>query len=143
MERILSICAGCLAALLTLSCAGASDDFQIKLLAEHNRQRAQRGLEPLALDPGMSDYAQRHAERMVERGHLYHSSMSRLASESGGSAVSENIAWGQESETEVCDSWIKSPGHKANILGKKYKRVGFGVKKDERGRKYWCAVFAA
>jgi uncharacterized protein YkwD len=128
---------------LALGCARADEGSAKSLLDEHNRQRARRGLEPLVLDADLCDYAQDHADKMAERGLLVHSSMSRLAVKAGNGNVAENIAWGQNSEEEVCDSWMNSSGHRANILGKRHKKAGFGVKEDERGRKYWCAVFSA
>ena len=143
MRRILSASVHALVFTLALGCARAEDHTARALIDEHNRQRTQRGLEPLALDQTLCDYAQSHADRMAERQLLVHSSMSNLAVKAGNGNVAENIAWGQNSEEEVCSAWMKSSGHRVNILGKRYKRVGFGVKEDERGRKYWCAVFAA
>jgi uncharacterized protein YkwD len=142
MGRILSASVHAIVFTLALGCVRA-DDSAKDLLNEHNRQRAQRGLEPLELDPALCEYAQSHAKKMADKGLLVHSSMSNLAVRAGNGNVGENIAWGQNSEEEVCDSWMNSSGHRANILSKRYKKVGFGVKEDERGRKYWCAVFSA
>jgi uncharacterized protein YkwD len=113
-----------------------------ELLVEHNRQRSQRGLEPLEIDEVLCSYAQVHAEKMAARGSLFHSSMASLSSAAGAGSVAENIAAGQDSEREACRSWMGSHGHKQNILGRGFKRVGFGVKEDRSGRKYWCAVFS-
>lgn len=143
MRRILVASVGCLVLAVAASCAKATEETNLRLLSEHNRHREARGMEPLVLNEDLCEYAQNHAESMASKGHLVHSSMSNLASVLGNGNVGENIAWGQTSEEQVCDAWIKSPGHKANILSKRYKKVGFGVKEDERGRKYWCAVFSA
>jgi uncharacterized protein YkwD len=128
---------------LAISCSKIEDETVGSLLREHNARRADKGLEPLVLDTDLCEYAQEHADKMAKKGLLVHSSMSNLGVRAGNGNVAENIAWGQNSVEEVCRSWMKSPGHRANILGKRYKRVGFGVKEDERGRKYWCSVFAA
>jgi hypothetical protein len=112
------------------------------MLNEHNLERMKHGLGKLELDNDLCSYAQNHAESMSKRGRLVHSSMSELAIASGNGNVAENIAWGQESEVEAVDAWMNSSGHRQNILGKRYTRVGFGVKADDKGRKYWCAVFA-
>lgn len=143
MGRILPAPARCLVLALVVSCSGASANTHGALVDEHNRQRAQRGLCALAVDPALCEYAQRHAESMAARGLLVHSSMNNLARDAGSGSVAENVAWGQPSEEEVCRAWMNSPGHRSNILGKNFKRVGFGVKEDAKGRKYWCAVFAA
>jgi len=142
MDWTISASVGCLFALAFVSCSTASEANR-SLLKEHNRHRESRGLEPLVLDESLCEYAQDHAESMAAKGHLVHSSMSNLAAKAGNGNVAENIAWGQESEADVCDAWMKSTGHRTNMLGKRYKKVGFGVKQDERGRKYWCAVFSA
>lgn len=104
--------------------------------------RESKGLKALEIDESLCDYAQRHAEYMAEKERLAHSSMSRLQESCGGETVGENIAWGQETASGVVSSWMYSPMHRWNILGSSYKRVGFGVKEDARGRKYWCAVFS-
>lgn len=133
MERILAAVTVC-AALLS----GVNE----RLLELHNKERVERILDSLTLDPKLCEYAKKHAESMAERGRMVHSSMSDLAVAAGNGNVGENIAWGQDSEEEVTKTWMKSPGHRQNILGKRFRRVGFGMKKDEKGRPYWCAVFA-
>lgn len=143
MGRILTASAGCLIMAAAVSCSAANQDTFSRLLEGHNASRAEKGLEPLALDERLCAYAQRHAERMASKGHLVHSSMSSLAGVLGDGNVAENIAWGQNSEEEVCRAWMNSPGHRTNIMSKRYRKVGFGVKEDERGKKYWCAVFSA
>lgn len=143
MGRILKACICCLMVVASTSCADAKDDVLKALLSEHNRYRTERGLEPLTIDGRLCGYAQAHSESMASKGHLVHSSMSELAAFAGNGNVGENIAWAQKTESEVCEAWINSPGHRANMLSKRFKKVGFGVKEDERGRKYWCAVFAS
>lgn len=142
MKKIIVISAKFIICMLTLSCARAFDQNQEGLLAEHNKQRMQRGLNLLELDPKLCEYAQKHADKMAERDFLAHSSMARLAEVTESHTIAENIAWGQETEKEVCDSWMNSTGHRSNILKKSHKKVGFGVQENSRGRKYWCAVFS-
>jgi uncharacterized protein YkwD len=113
------------------------------LLGEHNRERGRNGLSELSLDRGLCSYAQKHAERMASSGRLFHSSMSALSEEAGNGSVGENIAWGQETEEQAFSSWMNSTPHRRNILTSRFKRAGFGVKEDRKGRKYWCAVFAS
>lgn len=117
--------------------------FQIKLLEIHNKERTSRGYEPLVLDLKLCEYAQKHSDYMADKNRLVHSSMSDLKKvHEESSVVGENIAWGQETEESVVASWMWSPGHRWNILGSSYKRVGFGLKKDKNERNYWCVVFS-
>ena len=112
------------------------------LLKAHNSQRSSKAVAPLELDKELCEYAQKHAETMARNGYLAHSSMSNLAVLAGTGSVAENIAWGQSTEEEVVASWMNSSGHRQNIMSARFKKVGFGVKEDARGRLYWCAVFS-
>lgn len=125
-----------------VSCTAGRSEAAAVLLREHNDLRATRGLRALVLDEGLCEYAQSHADKMARDGRLAHSSMRSLMNAAGAAGVAENIAWGQNSEAEVCRAWVSSPGHKSNMLGRGYTKVGFGVKEDQSGRKYWCAVFS-
>jgi len=117
-------------------------DFQMELLDLHNNVRIAKGVVVLAIDVKLCDYAQKHAEKMASKNDLYHSSMSDLQDYCGAGLVGENIAWGQTDEKKVVESWMWSPMHRWNILGSGYKKVGFGMKEDGEGRKYWCTVFS-
>lgn len=116
---------------------------QMALLELHNARRSSKGMDPLVLDRGLCDYAQKHAKKMAERGRMFHSSMERLQEDCGADIVGENVAWGQETEEEVVSSWMWSPMHRWNILGSSYGKVGFGVEKGEGGRNCWCVVFSS
>lgn len=111
------------------------------LLDLHNKERVSKGIKPLLLNQDLCDYAQKHAEIMMKKNNLYHSKMSELKKVLNSSAVGENIACGQETEESVISCWMKSPGHKRNILNSSYNKVGFGFKK-ENNKIYWCVVFS-
>jgi uncharacterized protein YkwD len=143
MEDFIRLSTIFVAIVLAASCSGNGGGREISLLSEHNRARSEFGLDPLAVDPSLCEYAQDHAKKMASRGRLVHSSMSSLAVVSGTGDVAENIACGQKSEEEAMSSWMKSPGHRRNILSKRYKRLGFGMKEDSDGTNYWCVVFAS
>lgn len=113
---------------------------QKELLEHHNSNRSDYGLPPLVLDAELCAYAQNHAQNMSQKEKLYHSNISNLQTETS-SVVGENVAWGQENEESVVNAWMWSPMHRWNILGTKYKKVGFGMSEDSDGKKYWCAVF--
>ena len=54
----------------------------------------------------------------------------------------ENIAAGQQTEEEVMNAWLNSPGHRANILNGAFHKVGLGFYDagDAYGR-YWVTIF--
>ena len=57
----------------------------------------------------------------------------------------ENIAAGQTSCEMVMQQWMDSPGHRANILNKKYKYIGVGYlyDKNTRYKHFWVQHFKA
>ena len=57
--------------------------------------------------------------------------------------IGENIAAGQTSCEMVMKQWMDSPGHKANILSKKYKYLGIGYiyDKNTRYKHFWVQHF--
>ena len=57
-----------------------------------------------------------------------------------GSIIAENIAAGQSTPEKVMDSWMNSPGHRANILSDKFNQIGVGcfVTADVF---YWVQLF--
>lgn len=57
------------------------------------------------------------------------------------SAAAENIAKGQRTAQEVMNSWMNSPGHRANILGKSFTELGVGAAKDAGGTLTWTQLF--
>lgn len=115
---------------------------QENLLQHHNIERINKKIRPLELNNDLCEYAQNHAEKMAQKNILYHSKMSDLSKFCKKNNVAENIAWGQEDEKSVVNSWMWSPGHRWNILEEDYTNVGFGSAKDSKGRIYWCAVFS-
>jgi hypothetical protein len=89
-----------------------------------NSYRAKYGLKPLNMDTTICRACQKHSQYMAGRGSLDHSGsggsdagdrMRREGVKVGGWA--ENIASGQKTEDAVCAAWIKSPGHRRNIVG--------------------------
>lgn len=138
-----------------LPTAPSQDETLIHLLEEHNTQRRNNGLHPLSMMDALNRAAQHHAYWMARNRNMSHGEIpgttgfdaqdfvQRIRNE--GYALStggENIAAGQRSVPEVMDAWMKSTGHRANILSNAYWNVGFGVATDDFGHIYWCVVFA-
>ena len=118
------------------------------LVVAHNHARNQEKLGPLKLSPKLCESAAIHARDMAKHQKLDHTG-------SDGSTVAdrvkrvgyiyvrvgENIADGQKTVNQVMDTWMKSPGHRANILGD-YTELGAARAEDDDGRNYWCVNFA-
>lgn len=110
-----------------------------KLINLHNETRAKWGYSYLHNSKSLDQYAQNHANFMLKKRKLRHSSVSNIM-KLGYNNVGENIAWNQSDEEEVMNSWLWSPGHRANILSSQYDSIGCGVAYDEKNI-YWCVVF--
>jgi uncharacterized protein YkwD len=52
----------------------------------------------------------------------------------------ENIAFGQRTVEAVMDRWMKSPGHRRNILGN-FTEIGAACAIAADGTLYWCVSF--
>lgn len=118
---------------------------QLDLLIDlHNDARINRWLwksKPLSKNSFLMKYAQKWANKMAVQDKLYHSSMKDIMN-LGFSSVAENIAYGQKSPEEVMKTWMKSMGHRNNILNSKFTDIGCGMSLSQDGRLYWCVCFA-
>jgi uncharacterized protein YkwD len=128
---------------LVIGCSTATNvkkDISLKELVKlHNQARLKWNYDPLIEDSKLTQYANNHANFMLKSNRLKHSNIGQI-SKLGFSMVGENIAWNQQTEEEVMSSWMWSPGHRSNILGKGYDSIGCGVAYDKNNI-YWCVVF--
>lgn len=120
-------------------------NFQKKLLKLHNRARKKAGRPKLRLSSSLIASAQLYAEDMAATGVFSHVGADgstfdqRIAAQGGNfSTMAENIAQGQTSAKKVHKAWMRSTGHKRNILNKRFRSVGFGMAGVDF---YWVANF--
>ncbi|WP_282204860.1 CAP domain-containing protein [Kitasatospora fiedleri] len=78
--------------------------------------------------------ALRHSEDMAARNFFDHTNPDGAGPQQRIDAVGyawsgwgENIARGQKDAAAVMESWMNSPGHRANILNCKFTELGVGV----------------
>lgn len=102
-----------------------------QLIALTNAQRAQFGLPPLDVDPNLVNSARTHTAWMANSHRMQHTSQ----------PVAENIAMGQQSGPHVIQSWMNSPGHRANLLHGGYRRIGVAAYLSPNGTPFWCQQF--
>ncbi|HEX6710670.1 MAG TPA: CAP domain-containing protein [Rubrobacter sp.] len=114
-----------------------------RVLRLHNHARAAHGRKALCVQPDLTRAARAHSQEMLDKDYATHESYDgetvkhRLASFgytfNGFSyyAYGENIAWGCGSKgapDHIFHWWMQSPGHRGNILDKRYRQVGIGVR---------------
>ena len=129
----------------TLSITGEevySQAFEIVELI--NVQRRKNNLPAVTMDKGLLDAAMlRAAECTVYYSHTRPNGLRCFtAFPAGGGASGENIAVGQQSAEEVMDAWMKSPGHRANILSENFASVGVGAF-CHQGIYTWVQLFSS
>ncbi|MFJ6836938.1 sigma-70 family RNA polymerase sigma factor [Streptomyces sp. NPDC091209] len=114
-----------------------------------NKERAAAGCGPLTEDAQLEDAAQAHSDDMAARGFFDHTNPDGAdpgeritAAGYRWSTYGENIAMGQQTPQAVMDSWMNSPGHRANILNCSFKNIGVGVHKGSGGP-WWTQDFGA
>ncbi len=114
-----------------------------------NSQRSQAGCGPLTMDGKLTTAAQAHSDDMANRNFFDHASPEGYHAdhriEAAGyrwSSWGENIARGQKDPAAVMESWMNSPGHRANILNCSFKQIGVGVRTGSGGP-WWTQVFAS
>ncbi len=112
-----------------------------------NQARAQNGARQLACDAAGTRAARAHSQDMCDNDYFSHTGrdgssagdrMRRAGAQFGG--WGENIAWGQRDANAVHSTWMNSSGHRRNILGNGYGRIGVGLAVCG-GRNYWTQVF--
>jgi len=106
-----------------------------------NRARVKRGMHRLRINPRLSRAARRHTRDMVRHRYFSHTSprggeMTERIKRTGylgparGWSIGENIAWGASymgSPRAIVRAWMRSPGHRDNILNPAFREMGIGV----------------
>lgn len=135
-------CATLIASSTTVS-AGASN--QNAVLTAVNTIRAQYRLPLLQLHPSLQQAAAEQAKLMAVTGKMAHKVRrgegfkARLKRVGYGGLAAENIARGQKSLSRVLAGWMKSPGHRRNMLHPRMRYFGLSAAKSG-GRNYWAMV---
>jgi uncharacterized protein YkwD len=117
-----------------------------------NAERVKKGLAPLKRNPHLDAVAQAHGVHMVQGKFFEHESpLGMQAAEritaAGGpdwTWVGENIAAGYQTPEIAVREWMKSKGHRKNIMNGEFVETGIGVLYDPRSYYgwYWVQVFA-
>jgi uncharacterized protein YkwD len=119
--------------------------WEDEMLGAINAHRANVGLPPLSWCSTLAGAAQRQSQAQADRNDMFHSNLvanATGAGYTGWTALAENVAEGQPSVGAVMTTWMNSPGHRANILGR-YTDVGFGQARGSNGALYWTQSFGS
>lgn len=101
-----------------------------------NEFRTANGRIPLASDAHLTGLARDHAADMARRNTLDHAGFMERRGPAGARA--ENVAYGCADSPCVIRQWIKSPGHRTNMLRTDVTRYGLASAVAANGRRYWA-----
>lgn len=125
---------------------GHETAIQNAILVHINQYRTQHRLPPLKMDNNMVREARQHSLDMATHkmpfGHQdFTKRIAHLHQQIKNSgAGAENIAYNYKDARTVVQQWIRSPGHKRNIVGN-YNLTGIGVVRDKQGKLYFTQIF--
>ena len=114
-----------------------------------NKERVALGLVPLVPNEKLSASAKIKTDDMIKKGYFEHVSPSGVTVSDLGNQVGynyvimgENLALGNfTGADDLVDAWMKSPGHRANIVNTSYMEIGiYAAQGEYQGRKVWFAV---
>ena len=127
-------------------------DLEKKVFALINDIRRTNGLRELVWSDEVARIARQHSESMAENDFFSHrgldGSMVDDRADANGlkkwRAIGENIAYnrGYAKPTEFAvECWMKSPGHRENLLNPRWKETGIGIAIGGDGSYYFTQVF--
>jgi len=120
---------------------GNLEAVRAAVLCLTNQERARHGLSALRENPRLRRAADQHSEHMVDARFFDHTSPGggtmldriRRTGYTGGArawSLGENIAWGSgrlATAAQIHRGWMRSAGHRANILQRSFREIGIGV----------------
>lgn len=127
----------------------ASSLSHANIIDATNTERVRAGLQPLKTNAKLAASAKLKTEDMAMNQYFEHTSPSgKTVSDLGDQVgydyvvMGENLALGDFlSAEEVVDAWMKSPGHRANILNTSYQEIGiYALQGTYQGRSVWYVV---
>lgn len=111
-----------------------------------NKQRTSHDRRKFKTNACLAKVARKWAIHMAESGTLVHQNerqVRRVMRRCDLTSYGENIAYGYSSGKGVVRAWMRSPGHRANILNSGFRLIGVGAAKDSNGTWWACQVFGS
>lgn len=116
------------------------EDVETETIHRINEERARRGFQPLIWDRRLRSAARQHTREMIDSGYFSHTSpdprwplaedrvyFAGLTDFVVGENIAVNSVDGDSIARIFVDQWMRSPGHRENILRENFTHVGVGV----------------
>ena len=115
--------------------------FEAATLCLVNNERTDRGLRALQPQSQLTSAADKHSNEMSRLGYFTHASAdgspfthpivaSGYLRHARAWLVGQNLAWGSDAlgtPQNITTAWMDSPGHRANILNRRFRDTGVGA----------------
>ncbi|MEU7135989.1 CAP domain-containing protein [Streptomyces sp. NPDC046261] len=128
---------------------GAAGGHVQQVVEMVNAERARNGCSPVTVNSKLQAAAQGHSDDMAARDYYDHRSPEGkgpgdriTAAGYRWSTYGENIFKSPKDARTAMEGWMKSPGHRSNILNCAYKEIGVGINFSSNGP-WWTQNFAA
>ncbi|MCM0620505.1 CAP domain-containing protein [Nocardioides bruguierae] len=118
--------------------AAVGDRYEKVARQVTNKARANHDLVKLRRQRCVQRKAERHVRWMARNNSLEHQDLTPVMEDCKLSTAGENIAMGYSTGRQVVRAWMRSEGHRANILNKRFRLLGMAAVKDDDGR-WWAA----
>ena len=120
--------------------ASANQTYETSVYVNTNVQRDRYDRPRLGKSDCLDRFAERQAKRMADQRRLYHQQLGPILRACNLSMVGENVAYGYPNGKAAVSAWMRSPGHRANILNRGYRMQAIGAYQDSDGRWYVAQV---
>jgi uncharacterized protein YkwD len=120
--------------------------IELETLALINDYRLSVGLNALEKINYISAKSEVHDNYMITNNVVNHDGFversDKIIKNLGAKTVGENIAYNYNTPEAAVAAWLKSPGHKENIVGN-YTHFGISIRENSvTGKKYYTNIFA-
>ena len=115
-----------------------------------NKARARHGTGPVRMEGRLVEAALRHSLMMARKGKMAHQFgpgtrfRDRIKKTGIRGSAAENVGAGYSSMESAVDGWLRSPGHRRNLLNRKLTHIGMAaaVNPASKYRTYWTLILA-
>ncbi len=115
--------------------------YQNQARAATNNKREAHDLVRLRSGKCVQRAAVRQARRMANQERMFHQDLGRVMDRCGLTSAGENVAFGYSTGRQVVRAWMRSEGHRANILARSFRILGMAMRRSDDGRPYAAQVF--
>jgi uncharacterized protein YkwD len=115
--------------------------YQKQARAVTNNKREAHDLVKLRYGKCVQRFAAKQARRMANQDRMFHQDLGPVMNRCHLNGAGENVAYGYPTGRKVVRAWMRSDGHRANILEPSYRILGMAMRRSDNGTPYAAQVF--